>query len=127
MRMQLAAIDYDKVHEALVQKCQSVSPNMTPALMTAIDTWRTQNQAALEQLRALFRETVVKTHGLSASQASAQQAKLAVVFTNQFKTQFEKIPVQELKAACDGQYAEQSLTSPMLNFNAWLAKMRGRS
>jgi hypothetical protein len=122
---QLAQVDYDTVHSVLVERCKSSSPDSVAALVAAIATWKAKNEQALKQLRMLSKNSLIKRLGLSESEASTQLARSSEFLTNALKSQFEQVSEPELKAACGGQYAAQSLASPTLDFNSLLAKMRG--
>ena len=72
----------------------------------------------------LSRNGLVKTLKLSESEASTQLARSSEFLTAGLKGQFERVSGAELKSACGGQYAAQSLASPTLDFNALLAKVQ---
>jgi len=122
--MQLAQIDYEAVHVVLVERCKLNSPSTVPALVAAIENWKSKNDPALQQLRFLSKNNLVKKLGLSELDASAQLARTSEFLTAGLKGQFEHVPDSELKAACSGQYAAQTLGSPELDFNALLVKIQ---
>lgn len=122
--LQLAQVDYDTVHNVLVKRCKSSSPGSVTALVAAITSWKAKNDPALQQLRLLTKNGLVKRLGLSESDASTQLARSSEFLTAGLKGQFELVSETELKTACGGQYAAQSLASPTLDFNALLTKVQ---
>jgi len=62
--------------------------------------------------------------GLSESEAGAQIARSSEMMTQLLTSQFNKLPEAQLKPACEGQYAAQSLASPMLDFGLLLRKLQ---
>jgi hypothetical protein len=121
--LQLAQIDFDVVHATLIERCKASSPDAVPALVTAISNWKTKNAAALQQLHVMSRNNLVKILKMSEADANSQMARTTELVTAGLKEQFEQVPEPELKAACAGQYASQTLVNPLFDFNALLAKM----
>jgi hypothetical protein len=122
--LQLALVDYDAVHVVLIERCKLSSPASVKALVSAIANWKTKNDLAVRQLRQLSTNGLMKGRGLSESEATAQVARSSELMTAGLKSQFAQVPEDQLKPACEGQYAAQSLASPALDFNALLAKLQ---
>jgi len=122
--LQLALIDYDAVHSVLIERCRSSSPTTVNTLTSAIANWKTKNDSAARQIRRLSMNNLMKTLKLSESEVTVQLARSSELVTAGLKNQFAQVPEDQLKLACDGQYAEQSLTSPSLDFNVLLTKLQ---
>ena len=120
----MALIDYDAVHSVLIERCKSSSPASVNSLISAIAKWKTKNDPAVRQIRRLSMNNLIKKLELSEPEATAQLARSSEFLTAGLKSQFAQVPEDQLKPACDGQYAEQSLSSPSLDFNALLAKLQ---
>ena len=121
--LQLALIDYDAVHIVLIERCKSSAPTSVSTLASAIANWKAKNDLAVRELRQLSTKGLMKTSGLSEPEATAQLALLSELLTTGLKKQFAQVPEVQLKSACEGQYARQSLASPTLDFNALLVKL----
>jgi uncharacterized protein YjiS (DUF1127 family) len=122
--LQLALVKYDAVHGVLIERCKLSYPESVNALVSVITNWKAKNDPAVRQLRHLSTNSLMKRLGLSESEATAQLARSSELLTSGLKNQFGKVPESQLKAACEGQYAEQSLASPTLDFDALLAKVQ---
>jgi uncharacterized protein YjiS (DUF1127 family) len=122
--LQLALVDYDAVHSVLTERCKVSAPASVTALASAIANWKAKNDPAVRELRQLSTSGLMKRGGLSESDAKAQLARSSELLTAGLKNQFAQVPEVQLKPACEGQYAEQSLASPALDFNALLAKLK---
>jgi hypothetical protein len=123
--IQLAQIDFDVIHDRLVDKCRVAYPSSVPALAEAIGQWNTRNAEALKELRQLSKENLMRRMRLPESEVAIRTAQLSEFMTNGLKAQFENLSGNELKAACEGEYAAKSLQSPSLDFAALLTQVRG--
>ena len=123
-QLQLSFADFDAVHATLVSRCDQLSPNSTPALIAAVDRWKNQNEAALQQLRQLLITGLMKGYGLSEADAKAQAARSCERMTEQLTNKLNQSTQSQLQLACQGQYASQTLGSPMFDFKALLTKMQ---
>lgn len=122
--LQLALVDYNTVHVVLIERCKLSSPSSVEALVSAISSWNAKNAPAMLHIRQLSTAGLMKRRGLSESEATAQLVRLSDLMTSGLKNQFGQVPEDQLKLACEGQYAAQSLASPALDFNALLAKLQ---
>ena len=93
-------------------------------LQLSFDRWKNQNEAALQQLRQLLITGLMKGYGLSEADAKAQAARSCERMTEQLTNKLNQSTQSQLQLACQGQYASQTLGSPMFDFKALLTKMQ---
>jgi hypothetical protein len=123
-QLQMAFTDYNAVHAVLIERCSQIFPASKSSLVDAITQWRTKNADAQQQLHQLLLNGLMRGSGLSESEAGAQIARSSEMMTQLLTSQFNKLPEAQLKPACEGQYAAQSLASPMLDFGSLLSKLQ---
>jgi len=123
-QLQMAFTDYDAAHSVLLERCTQTFPATQQSLAEAIEQWRNKNAPAQQQLRELLTKGLMNGSGLSEPEAAAQIARSSASMTQGLETQFAKLTATQLKPACDGQYATQTLASPMLDFGLLLRKLQ---
>lgn len=122
--LQLAMVDFEVVHGRLIDRCRVSAPESVDALVAAIAGWKSTNAEAVRRLRQHSVDSLVQGVGLSPTQAAAQVAGTAAWLTDGLANQFTQVPETELTAACTGRYADQVLSSPLLDFNALLGRLQ---
>jgi len=123
--LQLAQINYEVVHDRLIEKCRAAYPNTVAALTEAIALWTATNAASIKELRQFTKDGLKRNLHLPEPDATVKAAQISESLTYGLKIKFESISGKELKEACEGQYAAKSLQSPMLDFASLLKRIRG--
>jgi hypothetical protein len=126
--IQLAQIDFDSYHAALLERCQTLAPDSAGALAASMAQWKAKNAEALVILRQLYRaqlERNIRTlqPKLSDAEAEAQVGAVLELFASGLKEKVSQVPDDEARSSCDGGYAEQTLARPDMDFNALLVRM----
>jgi hypothetical protein len=126
--IQLAQIDFDLYHAALLDRCQSIAPESAGALAASMAQWKAQNADALVILRQLYKAQLARNiralqPALSDAEADAQVAAVLELYTSGLKEKVSQVPDDEARTSCNGGYAAQTLARPDMDFNALLTRM----
>jgi hypothetical protein len=119
--LQLAQIDYGPVHAALIERCRTEYGESAHALEAAITQWDERNADALKELKTLGRE---RLRQLLPNVDVRSLDEMGHIMTEKLRVEMTKQSGPALKAACEGQYAQQSLDSPLLDFASLVRKLR---
>lgn len=123
-RFQLALIDYEQVHQVLVERCTRSYPDSVPALQAAIDDWQRTNREALRELQGLWRSGVMEFRG-GAVDGEKQAGAIPNMMTTNMRDQIAKVGESDLKKACYGGFAA-TLRMPALDFVSLREQLRGK-
>jgi hypothetical protein len=126
--IQLAQIDFDSYHAALLERCRTLAPDSAGALAASMAQWKAKNADALVILRQLYKAQLTRNirtlqPKLSDAEAEARVAAVLELFASGLKEKVSQVPDDEARSSCDGGYAAQTLARPDMDFNALLLRM----
>ena len=126
--IQLAQIDFDAYHAALLERCRTLAPDSAGALADSMAQWKEKNAEALVMLRQLYKAQLTRNirtlqPALSDAEAEAQVGAVLGLFISGLKEKVLRVPDDETRPACDGGYAARTLARPDMDFNALLMRM----
>jgi hypothetical protein len=126
--IQLAQIDFDAYHAALLERCQVLAPDSAGTLADSMAQWKEKNAEALVMLRQLYKAQLTRNirtvqPAPSDEEAEAQVAAVLQLFASGLKEKVLQVPDDQTRLACNGGYAAQTLARPDMDFNALLVRM----
>ena len=113
---QMALVDYDMTHPALVKSCKAAYPDTAAELSRALDAWKSANLASQLELQSLYREKL----GVSQEAMSKQVREMSALMAKAFST----LSPNDLPQYCNGSYANITLNIPEMNFKRLLIYVR---
>ncbi|MBI5920035.1 MAG: PD40 domain-containing protein [Betaproteobacteria bacterium] len=121
-RVHMVFLDYDAFHGQLINRCASRFPETVQSLQTAIAQWRQKNQPALQELRVLLRNKMVR-EGMNKKDVDARLAQSAANVTQFMIKPFATMKEAELGPACSGYYTK-GLGSPAMDYVNFLEQVK---
>ncbi len=126
--IQMAQIDFDAYHALLLERCKVLAPEAVDTLTTAMAQWKVQNADALVILRQLYKAQLIQLKraqqpAVTDADIDAHVAAVLGIFNVNLKERVAGVPADEAKASCEGEYANQLLNRPAMDFNVLLKRM----
>ena len=115
---QMAEVDWDVVHPALIEACKAKYPDEVPELARSIDTWRATNRSAQTELQRLL----LAQYPLPAD-AEAMRKQFQEVTASAARA-YGNLQPEHLRQFCVGGYARITLRIPEMNFVSLLENVR---
>ncbi|WP_445230727.1 hypothetical protein [Duganella rhizosphaerae] len=126
--IQLAQIDFDSYHALLLERCRVLAPEAVDGLTAAMAQWKEQNADALLILRQLYKAQLMQLKRAQQPDATdadidAHVAAVLGIFNANLKEKVAGVPADEARASCEGEYANNLLNRPAMDFNVLLKRM----
>jgi len=116
--IQMAEVDWDVVHPALIAACTTKYPDKAPELGQSIAAWRATNYPAQVELQRL----VLAKYPVPAD-AEAMRRQFAEM-TGSIARAYGNLPSENLQDFCDGGYARITLRLREMDFVSLLHSLR---
>ncbi|RFP15937.1 MULTISPECIES: hypothetical protein [unclassified Duganella] len=126
--IQMAQVDYDAYHALLVERCKVLAPESVEALTAAMAQWKQQNAAALVMLRQLYKAQLIQQKraqkpDTTDADMDAYVAAVLDYLNGNLKERVAGVPADKARASCEGEYANDLLNRPAMDFNVLLKRM----
>jgi hypothetical protein len=121
-KIYMVFIDYDAFHIQLIDRCIDRFPETAQPLRTAIAQWGKKNRVAMQKIRSLMRDKIVRD-GMPEKDADERAAQAGKDVTRFMTKGLEAMPESHLRSNCFGGYAE-TLASPSMDYVAFLELLK---
>ncbi|MES2160758.1 MAG: hypothetical protein V4476_06345 [Pseudomonadota bacterium] len=126
--IQMAQIDFDAYHALLLERCKVLAPDSVDPLAAAMAQWKQRNADALVILRQLYKAQLIQLKRAQQPDATeadidAHVAAVLGIFNANLKEKVAGVPADEARASCEGEYANNLLNRPAMDFNVLLKRM----
>jgi hypothetical protein len=118
--IQMAQVDRDAPHAALIEACAAAFPATIPELTDAIAAWRAANRATQIELQKLILTKYPDPAGAGAMR------KQFLALTESATRAYGHLPPQDLKQFCNGGYAQVTLRLREMDFPSLLRNLRAK-
>jgi hypothetical protein len=116
--IQMAEVDWDVAHTALIAACTAKYPDKSPELGQSIAAWRATNYSAQVELQRL----ILAKYPVPADEEAMR--KQFTEMTGSIARAYGNLPSENLQDFCNGGYAKITLRLPEMDFRSLLQNLQ---